>query len=294
MTAQITSRNLLAIHVSIILFGLTGPMGKLIDLTPLWIVGGRTVIASSALLLYILYKRYSLSLGSKRDMIAVGLLGFLLALHWISFFQAVQVSTIGVAVLASNTAPLFTSILEPLVARERIRLADVGLASIAVLGVMIVMESFSFASSMLSGLGLGLFTAVSFSVLSIANRSLLTRYVSPVIMFYELTVAAIFVMPFMAVNPSVVEPKSLVYLLILGVILTAFAHTVYTASMRYLKARLANLYSSLVPVYAVIFASYFLHESLTLPVVFGGLIILSSSTYATYLHARSRVAKFDG
>ena len=80
---------LVALHAAVLLFGFAGLFGKWLDLSPVAIVLGRTAIAAAAL--GILRLR-----AGERAPFDVRLVtnGALLALHWVSFFAAIQVSTV--------------------------------------------------------------------------------------------------------------------------------------------------------------------------------------------------------
>src|SRR5512134_2657752 len=98
---------LIALHVAVALFAFAGLFGKWLSLSPVAIVLGRTAIAAAAL--GILRLR-----SGERAPFDVRLVanGVLLALHWLSFFAAIQVSTVAVGLLGYASFPLFTLLAE--------------------------------------------------------------------------------------------------------------------------------------------------------------------------------------
>src|SRR6266550_622285 len=73
---------LVALHVSVALFGFAALFGKWIALSPVDIVFGRTVVAAITLVLVLRFTRRSAGLPSG----ALVVNGALLALHWVTFF----------------------------------------------------------------------------------------------------------------------------------------------------------------------------------------------------------------
>ena len=98
---------LVALHAAVALFGFAGLFGKWLVLSPVAIVLGRTAIAAAALGILRLRAR-------QRPRFDVRLLGngIVLALHWLSFFAAIQVSTVAVGLLGFASFPLFTLLAE--------------------------------------------------------------------------------------------------------------------------------------------------------------------------------------
>ena len=107
---------LVALHAAVALFGFAGLFGKWLALSPVAIVLGRTAIAAMAL--GILRLR-----AGERAPFDVRLVanGIVLALHWVSFFAAVQVSTVAIGLLGYASFPLFTLIVERLFLARRLR-----------------------------------------------------------------------------------------------------------------------------------------------------------------------------
>jgi drug/metabolite transporter (DMT)-like permease len=60
-----------------------------------------------------------------------------MAAHWVTYFQAIQVSTVAVGILA-RTYPVMTALAEPLVFGERLRVLDAILALVVFAGVAIL------------------------------------------------------------------------------------------------------------------------------------------------------------
>src|SRR5438034_7071797 len=82
---------LVALHVAVALFGFAGLFGKWLALSPVAIVLGRTAIAAAALGIL------RIRAGERAPFdVRLAANGIVLALHWVSFFAAIQVSTVAV------------------------------------------------------------------------------------------------------------------------------------------------------------------------------------------------------
>ncbi|MEE8432979.1 MAG: EamA family transporter [Candidatus Desulfatibia sp.] len=105
--------GMLEIHIAVMLFGLAGLFGKLLALPALVIVFGRTLFASFTLGAILLCSSIPLRTKSRQDRVVLVLLGALLAVHWTTFFHAIQISTVAVGLLTFSTFPLFVTFMEP-------------------------------------------------------------------------------------------------------------------------------------------------------------------------------------
>src|SRR3954451_6408259 len=95
-------RALFALHAAVALFGFAALFGKWILLPATVIVLGRTVVAASTLAAVIVMRGQSIG----RAQVATVANGAILALHWVSFFAAVQAASVAVALLGYATFPL--------------------------------------------------------------------------------------------------------------------------------------------------------------------------------------------
>jgi len=93
-----------------------------------------------------------------------------LAIHWGTFFQAIQISTVAVGLLAFSTFPIFTTFLEPIFFKEKLRLSNIILAIITLGGVALVIPNFELSNNVTQGALWGIASGFSFSILSILNR----------------------------------------------------------------------------------------------------------------------------
>ena len=112
--------GLASIHIAVLLFGLAGLFAKWVDLPAVIIVLGRVIFSSLFLLFLLKIKKECLRLLSGRDFLLMITAGIVLAVHWTTFMQSIQTSTVAVGTLTFSTFPLFVTFLEPVLFREKL------------------------------------------------------------------------------------------------------------------------------------------------------------------------------
>lgn len=269
-------RGLAYTNLAVMLFGLAGVLGKLSGLPAPLIVLGRVVIASLALMIVVRWLHLYTRPRATREAAVLLAQGVLLAIHWTTFFQAINVSSVAVGLLAFSSFPLFTVVFEPILLRQRPNLIQM-LAALAIIpGIYLLVPVFDVTDSTTVGVLWGLASGMTFALLSVLNRWLARGYSSLVISLYQETVAAVVLLPALIWFPAVqlLHPQTLVALVCLGLFCTAFAHTLFIEGLKSITAQLASLIASLEPVWGIMFAFAFLHEIPTTRTLLGGSIIV--------------------
>ena len=146
MTDNKTGKSLLSIHAAVLLFGTAGLFGKLVAQPSTVIVFGRVLFASLFLVAVSGYRRHPIRLKAPADYATMAALGGLLAVHWVAFFQSIQIATVAVGLLTFSTFPVFVTFLEPLLFKERLRWGDAVIAAVTLFGVWLVVPQFDAAS----------------------------------------------------------------------------------------------------------------------------------------------------
>ncbi len=261
------------LHFSIFLFGLSGVIGKSIQIAPASIVFGRTVVAVVILLVVIKVKR--LPWPSRKIFWISFPVGVLLALHWIIFFHAIQVSSVAIGLLAFSTYPVFVAILEPLFNRSKFRLLDLLFAGLAFVGLLVVLQEDAAEYTVVAGVFWGVLAGLSCALLTIWNKRLVHRD-DPINMgMLQNFWAAIVSIPF---APELLKSSmiDLGLLFCLGAFCTALAHCLFITSLKTVRAQVASIAAGLEPFYGILFAALLLQEWPTPREIGGGLIILAA------------------
>ena len=281
-------RSLFEIHIAVLLFGLTGLFGKSVDIPARYITLGRVFFATLSMGIYFLMRKKSVRLASKADYLAISLLGVLLAFHWTAFYTSVQVSTVAIALLTFSAYPIFVIFLEPLMFRERLQKIDALFAFIMFMGVLLIVPAFDIGNNLTVGLLWGMAGSVSFAVMSLLNRRFAARYDGSVVAFYEQGAAALVLLPMLLFYRPAVSAKDGGLLVLLGVIFTGVAHSLFIGGMKHVRAQTAGIIASLETVYGIISAALLLGEIPSLRELAGGAIILGTAAYSTLRSSKER------
>ena len=192
---------LAAAHGVAVLFGLTGILGALIRFDAVAITAGRAGFAATALLVLALVQRRPLllGLGPRRAGIVLAS-GFLLAVHWITFFMAVKVGGVAVATLGFASFPAFIALLDVVLFRERIGRAEGTMLALVTLGLVLVTPSFDVGDQGTVGLLWGLASGLSFAGLAICNRRGNRGMDAIQVAFWQNLVVALLVLPLLGLG----------------------------------------------------------------------------------------------
>jgi drug/metabolite transporter (DMT)-like permease len=273
--------GLIEIHVAVLLFGLAGLFGKFLSLPPLVIVFGRTSFAALTLSAILFYSKTRIRTKSIRDFTVLILLGIILAIHWITFFHAIQMSTVAVGLLTFSTFPVFVTFMEPYFFKEKLRRFDLLTAGSVVVGLILVIPTLDFQNNITQGAFWGTISGFTFAVLSILNRKYVNTYPSMVIVCYQNWMATLILFPFLFFEDLSLQPTDLLLLAVLGIFCTALAHVLFIKSLAHIKTQLASIIACLEPVYGIIFAFVLIGEIPALRTILGGVIILGTIAIAS-------------
>jgi drug/metabolite transporter (DMT)-like permease len=274
-----SSTALVALHVAVALFGFAALFGKWIALPPVDIVLGRTVVA--AITLAIVARTSGQPLLPPNAAFAAN--GALLALHWVTFFAAVQVSNVATGLLGFASFPIFVLAFESVARRLRPVVRELAAASLIVAGLALLVPEFSWSSATVRGLAWGVVSGLTFALLTLANRARVSRVGATPLALWQNAFAALWLVPVVVVmTPHMTPtPRDVALVLILGVFCTALAHTLFIASMRRMSAQTASIVSILEPVYGIALAALLLGEVPGLRTLIGGGLIVSAAALAT-------------
>ena len=281
--------GVVSVLVALPFVSLTGLFGKFLTFSPLLIVQGRTVFAFGALLLALFFLRKKIFFSDLREWLWLALSGSILGVHWIAFFQAIQVSTVAIGVLSFASYPLFTTLLEPLFFREPLRVRNVFAALIVICGLALMATSTSddsntiISGSVFQGILWGLMAGFGFAVLTLLNRGHVRKHSALLITCWQNGFAALVLLPWSLSESWTLSGKELGLLFILGVVCTVGGHTLLINGLRHVRAQVASLLiAGLEPVFAILFALFLLGEVPSLQTLLGGVLIISTTVFIIY------------
>jgi drug/metabolite transporter (DMT)-like permease len=283
--------NLLLLHVVVFIFGFTGILGKLIETDTDLLVWWRMLIAaiSIALFAYPTGKiQKSIWLNAKTYL---GV-GFLIALHWVTFFQAIKISNVSVTLACLSSASLFTAILEPLIFKRKIDPTELFFGSMVVVGLVLI---FSFETEYATGIIMALTSAFLASLFTVINGRLIQKDNPYRISLVEMIGGVLGISIWLGLSGKIgfnmidIPASDWFWILILGIVCTGFAFVASVKVMEELTPFTVSLTINLEPVYGIILAFFIFgsSEEMTFGFYVGTVLILG----ALYLNALKKKGK---
>ena len=263
-------KGLISVHVAVALFGFVGLFAKLVDLPAVIIVLGRVFFSSIFLWIFLRLKKQKIRLEEKSDYLWMVGAGAVLAIHWSSYMQSIQSSTVAVGTLTVSTFPIFVIFLEPYLFHEKLKKSDVFCTLMMLVGVFFIVPAFQMDNQITQGVLWGLLSAFTYAILSLMNRRFSSRYPATIVLI-----------PMMFVLKPVITLADAGVLMMLGIIFTAVAHSLFISGLRTVKVRIAGILSGLEPVYGTLSAFLFLKEVPSFRECLGGVIILAAVFLST-------------
>lgn len=257
--------TLILLHLAVFLAGWTGIFGRLISLSGLPLVWNRMFISVITLTLaLVIMRRFHIPKG--RFLVRICACGFILAIHWVTFFASIQASNVSVGVACIATSSFFTALLNVFFNRKEGSWKEFLISFISIVGVMLI---FSLDVRYRLGIALGLLSAFGYAAFSLLHirTAVKSGEDSATMLLYELTGGFLFltacipffrqIMPDSAVLPAKADA---VWLILLGSVFTILPFLLQLHALRRLSAFTVNLAYNLEPVYSIIFAAIIFHE----------------------------------
>ncbi len=269
-------KALIELNIATFLFGFIGVIAKTITLSAPLTIFFRAVVAGVVLFVMMRIHKEKLFFEKRSKALIMVVLGVLFAAHWVTLFQAIKVSTVAVAMISLFTFPVMTVFLEPLFTEQHLKWGDVFSGLLILAGVYYMVPEFSLENDIFLGVLFGLLSAITYAFRNIFTRKYFGDLRGSSVMFFQMGVTIVVCSPILFFEEFVFVPMDFVYIVLLGVVFTALAHSLFVGSLRAVTAKTMGLVSSLQVVYAAFFAYVFLAEELTAPIFVGGACVLSA------------------
>lgn len=258
-------KNYILLHFIILIYGFTGILGKLIHVDAIAIVWHRVFIAAVSLFIAMIILKKPFKVTSRSRLIQICIIGIVVALHWVTFFHAVQLSTASFGVLCLSTTTLHVSWLEPIIMKRPFSWLEMSLSLIVVAGIYFVSSDFS--GDELKALYYGLASALFAATFAVFNAKFAQDTAPSTISFYEMLVATLSLSVLLLClgrldgSLFVMTGLDFTWLLFLGIVCTSFAFLVTIELVKYLGVFTVSLSINLEPVYAIVLGIIILHEN---------------------------------
>lgn len=271
-------KSYLNLHLIVFIWGFTAVLGELITIREASLVWYRMLLATGFLLVYLLITKKKLLLPPKA-IIKLVFVGFLIAIHWIFFFKAINISNVSITLAMFSVGAFFASILEPLFYKRKMLWYEVLFGLVIIAGLFMIMQV---EIKYLDGILCALFSVFVGVLFTLFNGKLIQQHDSTIITLYEFFAGFLFVSIYLFFDGKLtpaffqVSSKDWLLILLLSSVCTAYAFTASVNVMKRLSPYTVMLTTNLEPVYGIVLA-YFLigeDEKMSVPFYIGSAIIL--------------------
>lgn len=271
-------KSYLHLHLIVFIWGFTAILGKLISLTALDLVWYRMLFASSILFVVVLLSKEKIKVPFH---ICVGFIvsGIIIAIHWLTFYQAIKVSNVSITLACLSTGAFFASILEPIFYKRKIIWYELLFGLIVIAGLSII---FNVETKYKSGIYLAVTSAFLSALFSVINGKYAKEFNPNIISLYELSSGVFFLSIYLffagSFSPAffAISINDLIWLFLLSSICTAYAFSASVKVMKYLSPFTVMLTINLEPIYGIILALMIFKDGEEMTPLFyvGALLIL--------------------
>ncbi len=259
-----TSKAFAQLHVSIILAGFTGVLGKLITMSEGMLVWYRMFFTFVIFGIFLLLSQ-KLEKISLKDMAKIGFTGVLICVHWLFFYASIKLSNVSIGVVCFSLVGFFTALLEPVFMKTRFSWREFAFSVLTVLGVSLI---FSFDVRYRLGIIVGVIAALLSALYTISIRKLCHSYTPSTTLLYQMGGGVLFLTCILPIYLSYFDITYIIptmqdasMLLILAVFCTIGMTFLLIQSLQYISAFTVNLSYNLEPVYSIVIAIGFLGEA---------------------------------
>ena len=286
-------KHFLQLHLIVFIWGFTAILGALISIEAIPLVWYRMVLAVFFIFIYFLIQKKSVAID-KKSVLKFLFTGIVIALHWITFFKAIKVSNISIALVTMSTGAFFTSLIEPLFFRRKIKSIELILGVIVIGGLYVI---FNFETEYYLGIIYALISAFLAALFSVLNGLFVKKTDAEIISFYQLFFGVAFVTVYLFFTNSftvdffTLTASDWFYLVLLSSVCTAYAFIVSVKIMKHLTPYTVMLTINLEPVYAIILALFIFgdKEKMNVEFYYGAFIVLFVVLLNGIIKNRSRI-----
>ncbi|MBS5789850.1 DMT family transporter [Fusobacterium sp.] len=270
---------------AMLIFGTIAIFVRNIELTSKEIAVLRGVIGSIFLLGVMLFSKEKTSFSAiKKNLPILVLSGLGVGANWIFLFEAYKYTTVSIATLSYYCAPIFVTIMAPIILKEKISLIKFLCVCTAMVGMLCIVGtnkgSIGEGYNHFLGIIYGLTAAVGYASVILMNKFIKgLKGVETTVT--QLVFASILLLPYVMITSGFDFSKmtgiSWGYMIFLGIVHTGFAYALYFSSLKELKGQTIAVLSYIDPITAVLISALFLGEQLTMFQIIGGVLILGST-----------------
>ncbi len=272
-------KNQLHLHFIVFIWGFTAILGALISIDAVPLVWYRVLLASAALYLVLRIRKVRFD-ENWADLLKLAIGGLIVALHWVTFFHAIKISTVSTTLVSLSSSAFFVVLIKPFFERKKFQWYELFLALVAIVGFVVIFRSETVYTE---GILVALASAFLVALFAVMNSRFIQKYSGSKIAFYELFFAMVFLSALLLVEGKFtpdffkMSQRDWIYLLVLALVCTAYPFVVATNLLKRMSPFTIVLTNNLEPVYGIILALLIFgdKEMMSLQFYLGALVILS-------------------
>lgn len=269
---------------AMLIFGTIGIFRRSVPISSVMLASIRGLIGACFLFIFTKLKGRKIfaDMGVK-NLLLLFLTGAIIGVNWILLFESYNYTTIPIATLCFYMQPTIVILASPIFFKEHLSLQKIIAVIISVLGMIFVSGIFdgqNTAPDNGKGIAFGLGAAVLYATAVILNKKIEVEdaFGKTVIQIFA---ASVTLLPYLLLTEDFssisLSPISVAILLMIGILHTGIAYTLYFSGMSGLPSQSVAIISYLDPVSALVFSAVFIGEKMSLWGIFGAVLIIGSA-----------------
>lgn len=215
-----------------------------------------------------------------KNLLLLCISGLFLGGNWMFLFEAYRYTSVSVATMCYYMAPMLVIMISPIVFKEPLTKKKGMCAVSAILGMILVSGILESEISGYKGILFGLTAAVMYAGVVILNK-FISDISAGARTVFQLGAAAVTLFPYVLFTEDAAALDTditvLLLLLLMGIVYTGIAYSLYFDSIKKIPAQTAALFSYIDPAVAVILSLVVLKEKLSASAVIGVLLVMGAA-----------------
>ena len=270
----------LQLIASMVIFGTIGIFVRYIPLPSGELALYRAILAALLITVYLAVTKQKIPLRNIRKEIPLLLFsGIAMGINWILLFEAYKYTTVSAATLSYYFAPVIVTVVCPFLFREKLTGKQILCFLMSTLGLVMItgIGDVGKSGTDLIGILFGLGAAVFYATVILLNKFI--KNVDGIHRtFLQFLAAILILIPYVSatggIHLTVLDVSGWAALLVVGLVHTGITYCLYFSSLKDLPGQKAAILSYIDPLVAVVISVTVLGETMTLPQIIGGILIL--------------------
>ena len=275
-----SNRAQVLIIVSMIIFGTLGPFVRNISVSSGELALYRAILATVLVGLFLIITKQKInfrSLGKELPLLIIS--GMAMGINWILLFEAYKYTTVSVATLSYYFAPVIVTIVCPFLFKEKLGTKQIICFIMSTIGIVMItgIGGLKSGSRDIIGILFGLGAAVFYATVILLNK-FIKRVEGLHRTFLQFIAAVIILVPYVAFTSGItlgaMNSTGWICLLVVGIVHTSITYCMYFTAIKDLPGQKSAILSYIDPLVAIVVSVAVLGESISLPQMIGGVLIL--------------------